>query len=322
MGSGERISIWCSILFIISASIFLVEDGNSQVAPFYGDPDIGVSLSGYFETTFQENKNIAHVTGSVTCLFSTNTPDGARVRIDLLLEDQFEYSNSETMFFENGAVTEKDFNFRYFIIGEFLEGEKFIVTVSTHWEYLSPEEGSGDLAPITNSVTIGPFGKLEVARVKPQGIITLEKDKWRTIEVMIQNHGNTEERVMISVLENPSRFEVDLKKGWVMVGPFGEFPHTFFIRCTENRDIDSYLTLKIDIIVDGNVVEASHRINVEMGKEEEGIDLSGTAVFVIATLFLVAFFGGMVIFWLRLMMIRKKNQRTDEYPGHPDEYQG
>jgi hypothetical protein len=223
------------------------------------------------------------------------------------------------MFFENGAVTEKDFNFRYFIIGDYLEGEKIIVTISTHWEYLIPEEGSGDLAPITNSVSIGPYGKLELVRVKPHGKITLEKDKWRTIEVMIKNHGNTEERVMISMFENPSRFELDLKKGWVMVAPFGEFPHTFTIRCKDNRDIDSYLTLKIDTVVDGEVVEAIHRIDIVMEKEEEGIDISGTAIFVIVPLFLVAFFGGMVIFWWKLMMIRKKTSSSYENFQHPEE---
>lgn len=313
-GAPKRLLIWLLTISMFFSIVILAGDGDSQTAPLYGDPDIGVTF-GSSDTHFQNNMNVANVTGKVDCRISTNTPDGTKVLIDLILEDEYEFHNMETLVFEKGGEMEKDFKFRFFIKGEFVQGEKIVITLSTHWEYLSPEEGSGDLAPITNSVTIGPYGELEVIRVQPQGMITLEKHKWRTIEVMIQNHGNTEERVMISVLENPSRLEVDLKKGFLMVAPFGEFPFTFTIRCTDNRDIDSYLTLKVDTFVNGNV-EASHRIKVEMEKEEEGIDLTSTAVLVMIPIFLFLFFGGMIFFWMRILFLRKGEAGSDG-PDHP-----
>jgi hypothetical protein len=282
---------------------------EAQVSPGFGDPGVTVRFDrSSFYTHHQGNANVVDVTGKVICTISTNAPDGTMVRVNLRLKDEFDFRASKFVEFEKGGNSDQDFSFEYFNTRDLVADTGIVITLESDWEYLSPSEGSGEISPATAGIRIGPYGELAVSRVRPEGPVKLEKGKWRTVEIMIENLGNTENRVFIRVKDNPSNLEVDIFKGMVIVGPFNEFPFTFTIRCIENKEIDDELTMEIRTEVGDNTIKEEHEMKIEMEEEEVQVDISTGALIVMIPLFIILFFGVMVFFWIRLRMMRRKDE--------------
>ncbi len=304
--------LWILILSFLILPTDLFEYSDAQVGPLYGDPEVLITFErSLYETSFENNFHVVQVKGTVTCMISTSAPDGTKVRVNLHLSDEFEYDSDKYVDFEKPEEMEKEFSFRYQRSGDLNLGAITTISLSGDWEYLDPDEGSGYITPVTASVQIGSYCDLGIERVKPSGPVSLDVGKWKTIELMITNDGNDEVTVRIAVNENPSEIEIDIFKGWVIVGPFSEFPISFTIRGYENREIDSYFTIKATAIAYGEKSETEHKIPIMMEKEPSLIDFGGVSLWYIVPFFTLAFFGVMFLFWARLVWMRRKSSNEE-----------
>jgi hypothetical protein len=309
-GFELRILTFALVLSMVIISVVIVDPADAQVSPRYNDPEIAITFDQMvYNTRFENNAHIADVTVTVYCSISSNAPDGTKVRVNLVLTDEFDYRMPGSVQFQKGGRTEEEFHFQYFTTGEFQLGVGIMLTLSSDWEYLSPEEGSGDLVPITTGVEIGSYCILGVERYKPLDTVKLDRGKWMTIELNIKNLGNTEVTVFIKVDQNPSDIEVDIKRSWVIVGAFGQFPFSFTIRCYDNREIDSHLILKAKTDFRDEEVIAEHRIDVTMEKDDSRINMGSGAMLALVPSLVILFFIVMLVFWARLVWMKRRQKK-------------
>ncbi|MGA1873289.1 MAG: hypothetical protein ACMUHY_06415 [Thermoplasmatota archaeon] len=175
--------------------------------------------------------------------------------------------------------------------------------IEGNWRYENLA-GNGRVIPESGIVDIVPFLRTEADPTVDSSSVTADVGEWMNIWIAVNNNGNAQVHITVSVAEVPKDVELYIDTPTLTINPFGHEMAKLKVRqeSGKGRDIDITVRLKTKYLTETETDE----VTVELHTETDGNPMFGSTSLIISVL--SAIFLGLMIFSIFLFIRDRRSK--------------